>query len=84
MVSCNYELQNIGDKPLIIYSAGVSCGCTKVEFTKEPILPGQSTTVRVKFDTKTVYGRQDRIVTIESNATNSAVKLRYKGIVSNH
>ena len=37
--------------------------------------------VIVKFDTKSVYDRQDRIVEIISNAKNSNQKIRFKGVV---
>ena len=84
LVTCLYEITNTGDQPLLLKSAEVSCSCTEVEFSKQPVLPGQKTTVIVRFDTKTVYGRQDRVVALESNAKTNPVKLRYKGIVSNH
>jgi len=82
IVSCQFELTNTGNEPLLLKSAEVSCSCTQVEFSKQPILPGQKTIILVLFDTKTVYGRQDRIVLIESNAKMNPTKLRYKGIVS--
>lgn len=84
LITCRFELTNTGNQPLVLKSAEVSCSCTQVDYSKQPILPGQKSTIVVSFDTKTVYGRQDRVVLIESNAKNNPVKLRYKGIVSNH
>ncbi len=43
--------------------------------------PNQSDKIVVKFDTKSVYDRQDRIVEIISNAKNSNQKIRFKGVV---
>jgi len=83
LVKNEFEITNAGNAPLLINDAEVSCSCTTVEFPKKPILPNETFTVIVNFNTASVYGRQDRIVVLHSNATNSEVKLRYKGIVSN-
>ena len=81
MVELSYTLTNIGNEPLLIQKYEVQCSCTSVEFDTKPIVPGRSTIVKVKFDTKTVYERQDRIVYLISNNKNGDVKLRFKGFV---
>ncbi len=78
----SYEIQNTGNLPLILFEAEVSCSCTWVEFSKEPISPGKSTLVKIHFNTKSVWGRQDRFVYIKSNDPQSEIVLRYKGQVS--
>lgn len=80
-VSISYELKNSGDKPLIISNYEVECGCTTMESVYTAIEAGESFTVRVKFDTHEKYDRQDRTVTIISNAKNSPTVLRFKGVV---
>ncbi|HQQ95033.1 MAG TPA: DUF1573 domain-containing protein [Bacteroidia bacterium] len=82
MVVLNYDVYNAGDSPLIILEAEVSCSCTNVLFSKEPIAPGKSTRVQVSFDTKSVYGRQDRVVYLKSNDPKGEARLYYKGHVS--
>src|SRR3954469_20382546 len=77
-----YEIKNSGDEPLVLTDAEVACSCTNVEFTKQPVLPGKTTTVTVTFNTATVYGRQDRIVLLKSNDPKSPARLRFKGTVS--
>ncbi len=72
IVSADYEFKNEGDQPLIITNFEVECSCTTVDFPKQPIAPGQSSKLTVKFDTKSAYDRQDRKVVIISNAKNSA------------
>jgi hypothetical protein len=72
VVSADYEFKNEGDQPLIITNFEVECSCTTVDFPKQPIAPGQSSKLTVKFDTKSAYDRQDRKVVIVSNAKNSA------------
>lgn len=81
IVSIEYNFTNEGTAPLIITESKVECSCTSVEFPKQPIAPKQIGKIIVKFDTKTVYDRQDRIVEIISNASNSPAKIRFKGVV---
>ena len=72
IVTADYEFKNEGDQPLIITNYEVECSCTTVDFPKQPIAPGQTNKLTVKFDTKSAYDRQDRKVVIISNAKNSA------------
>lgn len=81
VITIEFEFTNTGNQPAIITEAKAECSCTVVEFPKQPIAPNQSAKVIVKFDTKTVYDRQDRIVEIISNAKNSNQKIRFKGVV---
>jgi len=83
VVIIEFEFVNSGNQPAIITEAKVECSCTTVEFPKQPIAPGQSEKIVVKFDTKTVYDRQDRTVEIISNSKNASQKIRFKGVVLN-
>jgi len=77
-----YEITNAGNAPLRLLDAEVPCSCTSVDFSMAPILPGQTVNVIVIFNTATVYGRQDRVVLLQSNDDASPTKLRFKGTVS--
>lgn len=68
---------NDGDAPLVIYSADVSCSCTKIDYPKEPIAPGDTSVIKVSFDTKGKYLWQDRVIYLQSNAKRKE-KLRIK------
>lgn len=81
LVKVEFKFVNTGNQPLIITEAKVECSCTTVEYPKQPIAPNQSGVVLVLFDTKSVYDRQDRVVEIISNASNSSEKIRFKGVV---
>lgn len=79
---CEFTVTNTGTEPLIISQAKGSCGCTVPSYEKEPIMPGQSSTIKVKYDTKRV-GPINKSVTITSNAVNAPTKvLRIKGTVA--
>lgn len=79
--TCIFEFKNTGNAPLIISDAKGSCGCTVPEWPKEPINPGKTGTITVKYDTKRP-GAINKSVTITSNASNEPTKiLRIKGNV---
>ena len=78
---CEFLITNTGNEPLIISNAKGSCGCTVPTWEKEPIMPGESSVMKVKYDTKRV-GPINKSVTITSNAVNSPTKvIRIKGKV---
>ena len=77
--STEFKFTNTGAAPLIISNAKGSCGCTVPEWPREPIAPGQSNIIKVKYDSKRV-GPINKSVTITSNAENSPTKMiRIKG-----
>lgn len=78
---CTFEFKNTGNAPLIISNAKGSCGCTVPAWPKEPIAPGKSAVITVKYDTKRA-GAINKSVTITSNAVNEPTKvIRIKGNV---
>lgn len=78
--SCEFKFTNTGAEPLIITTAKGSCGCTVPTFPKEPIMKGQSSVIKVHYDTKRV-GPFTKTVTIESNAKTNPKILTIKGVV---
>lgn len=78
---CTFVFKNTGNAPLIISNAKGSCGCTVPSWPKEPIAPGKTGTITVKYDTKRP-GAINKSVTITSNAGNEPTKvIRIKGNV---
>lgn len=81
LVKVEYIFMNTGDQDLQIYEAKAECSCTTVDFPTYAVKPNQTDTIRVYFDTKSVYDRQDRIVELISNAKNASQNIRFKGVV---
>jgi hypothetical protein len=81
-----FKFTNAGRTPLTITSVTGECGCTsttidgKPGWPTEPILPGKSGVIKVKYDTKR-EGRFEKNVTVTSNAKFATVKIRIKGEV---
>lgn len=79
--TCVFTVTNTGNAPLIISFCKGSCGCTVPTCSKEPIAPGATTEITVKYDTKRT-GMINKTVTINSNALNSPKKtVKIKGQV---
>jgi len=75
-----FEFTNTGDAPLIISKVSSTCGCTVPKKPKEPILPGQTGEISVKYDTKRVMPIR-KTITVLSNAKTPTVALKIKGNV---
>ncbi|MFA5574739.1 MAG: DUF1573 domain-containing protein [Brumimicrobium sp.] len=76
-----FVFTNTGDAPLIISNAKGSCGCTVPTWPKEPIAPGATASIKVKYATNRV-GAFNKTVTLTSNAVNEPTKVvRIKGNV---
>ena len=77
----NFFFVNAGSEPLLITSAFSSCGCVVPEFPKQPILPGEKSSIKVKYNTNNIGGF-NKTITVPSNAVNDPrVVLRIKGTV---
>lgn len=80
-VSHTFTLKNTGDAPLIIADVKASCGCTQPEFSKSPVLPGKTSDINVTFNSDGQVGKQQKIITIHSNASNGLTTVQLKGEV---
>ncbi len=77
-----FEFTNTGDAPLIISKVNSSCGCTVPSYPKDPIMPGKTGQIEVKYNMNP--GPINKTVTVETNAVNKQngrVPLRIKGTV---
>ena len=77
-----FTFKNTGDQPLIISNAKGSCGCTVPQWPKEPIEPGNSGTINVKFNSKNKSGKQNKRVTLTMNTTPNTMQLRVLGEIT--
>jgi hypothetical protein len=68
IVTYNYRFVNTGNKPLIVTEARASCGCTVPEKPTEPIQPGDTGYIKVKFNSEKRVGQANKTVTVLSNA----------------
>ena len=76
-----FVFTNNGTEPLIIKNAKGSCGCTVPTWPKEPIVPGATAEIGVKYATTRV-GKFTKTITLTTNASKKPVILTIKGVVN--
>lgn len=77
-----FTITNTGEAPLVISSATASCGCTKPEFPRAPIKPGESGSVKVTYNPSGRPGEFDKTVSLKTNdPKHRKTVLRIKGTV---
>ena len=77
---CIFRITNSGSSLLMVQDVVTSCGCTKVEYDKRPVPPGQTMDLKVKYEAEE-SGHFAKVVTVYSNAETSPVRLRITGNV---
>ncbi len=79
--SCDFKFKNTGDEPLVLSSVRSSCGCTVPSWPKDPILPGQSASIKVTYDTKRIGTISKQIIVISNAVSEPSLTLAIKGNV---
>lgn len=74
-VEYNFKFTNTGKEPLIIENAQGSCGCTVPSYPKEPVPPGGTGEIHVKFNSAGKSGAQQKTVTLTANTDPSVTTL---------
>ena len=75
-----FTFKNTGTEPLVIQGAKGSCGCTVPSYPKEPIMPGATSQIEVRYDTNR-EGAFQKTVTLTTNETTNTRVLTIKGSV---
>ena len=75
-------LTNTGKGLLVIQDITTSCGCTKVEYSKEPVRPGGTLEVKVIYEAEKAE-HFNKTVTVFCNVENSPLRFTVKGNAEN-
>lgn len=76
-----FVFTNNGSEPLVIKNAKGSCGCTVPTWPRDPIAPGATEKIKVKYATNRV-GKFTKTITLTTNASKRPVILTVKGEVN--
>jgi hypothetical protein len=76
-----FKFVNIGTDPLIINNVLTTCGCTVPIWPKDPLMAGEQGQLEVFFDSTSKIGRQNKVITIRSNAKSGDHRLRISAMV---
>jgi len=77
-----FNVKNAGKVDLIITNVKPSCGCTTPNWTKDPIVPGASGEIKFEFNSANRVGKQNKSITVKSNAEKITQIIRIKGNVT--
>lgn len=81
IVETIFTFKNTGKSALIITKATATCGCTVPEWPKQPIAVGESSEIKVKFNSRGKPNKQNKTVTLTTNTASGIEKVVIKANV---
>jgi len=76
-----FKFKNTGKSLLIISNVSTSCGCTVSAYPKQPIKPGEESSVDVSFDSSGRHGLQTKSITVYTNTMPTLTILRIQSLI---
>lgn len=73
-----FSFTNSGNNPFVIEDVSTSCGCTTVEYPKEPVLPSKKIKLKVRYEAEQL-GHFNKTITVYCNTKDSPIQLRITG-----
>jgi len=81
-VEHTFRFSNTGSEPLVITNVQVTCGCTTPKgWPRDPIPPGKRAELVVQFNSAGKMGRQNKVVTVISNAVDGNSQVTFTATV---
>ena len=74
----SFVLTNTGKGLLVVHDVVTSCGCTKVEYSKQPVRPSETLELKVIYEAEDA-GYFNKTVTVYCNVENSPLRLKVRG-----
>jgi hypothetical protein len=78
----SFKFTNTGTQPLVLQDVRPSCGCTTPDWSKEPIQPGKTGIIHVKYNSTGRPGKFNKSITITTNIPNETKILFISGTVT--
>ncbi|GAB3170031.1 DUF1573 domain-containing protein [Telluribacter humicola] len=79
-VTHEFTFTNSGTDPIVISNVSASCGCTTPSYTKDPVLPGKTGSIKATYNAAAM-GTFNKSVTVFSNSESPSITLFLKGEV---
>lgn len=80
-VETNFGFVNDTAEPVMITQVASSCGCTVPSYDADPVAPGDTATIRVKFNAIGRPGRFTKHVYVRTTANHDRTRLTISGVV---
>ncbi len=74
----SFVLTNTGKQLLVVHDVVTSCGCTKVEYSKQPVRPGETLELKVIYEAEDT-GHFNKSIKVYCNVENSPLRLKVRG-----
>ena len=74
----SFVLTNTGNQLLVVHDVVTSCGCTKVEYSKQPVRPGETLELKVIYEAEDT-GHFNKSIKVYCNVENSPLRLKVRG-----
>lgn len=81
VVKHTFVIKNTGSNNLILENVKPSCGCTALDWPKEPIAPGATAEIEAQFNSTGKLGAQHKNITITYNGEMRIAYLSFTGNV---
>lgn len=75
-VSHTFVFKNTGNADLVLKNVRASCGCTTPQWSKEPVAPGATGTIQVRYSTSGRPGSFTKTITVNSNADRKILTIK--------
>ena len=79
-VTQEFVFTNNGTDPIVITNVSASCGCTTPSYTKDPVLPKKTGTIKATYNAAAMC-TFNKSITVFSNAESPSLTLFLKGEV---
>ena len=81
-VDHTFKFTNTGSEALVITNVQVTCGCTTPKgWPRDPLPPGKKAEIIVQFNSTGKIGRQNKVVTVISNASGGNSQITFTATV---
>ncbi|MBO4582341.1 MAG: DUF1573 domain-containing protein [Bacteroidales bacterium] len=74
------KFTNTGKKTLVLMDVYTNCGCTTVDWPRDPFAPGKSGVIKITYN-PTEEGPFNKVVMIYTNASNKQEEIKIEGFV---
>jgi hypothetical protein len=71
-----FKFKNTGKEPIIIERAQPSCGCTTPSWSKDPVLPGKTGTIKASYGTQGRPNAFTKTITVYSNVGTKVLTIK--------
>lgn len=80
---CSFAISNNSDEPLLIYSVVTSCGCTRPEWPRTAVKPGEQGVIGITYSNDEEPSVFDKTVTVYTSAQKKPFVLHVRGRSTN-